>query len=428
MEGQKKTEGKPRFSHAWKALTIVISLLIIYTVYHISTGLTESVKTTPAGIVEQSTSVILEGVIFRYEEPIITSNKGDMRPYLYDGERASVDSVVGAIYSKGGNSDANQRIEELEEQLDILKKSNVRGLVSIVDIENLRQEINQLYTSIMLAISDGDNYKATRAQKELLICLNTMKIYEGTVDNYNSEIERIERELEELYASFEGEQELIWADKGGYFYHSCDGYENELTDEYLNSLTVGSIKELVGDVKKTPVKKSDYKCKFVYDSEWKIATYCNNATAALLEEGEAYEVIVFDIKEIKLTFTLEKIGGSDSESTLLIFSCTTMPEDFDYTRYQSFRLDISSIEGYRVPKEALQTIIDRETGEEKVGVYTLNASVVEFKRVEIISESEGYYIVAKYDRSKENYFEFLNLNDLIILDTDGIYEGKILTK
>ena len=32
------------------------------------------------------------------------------------------------------------------------------------------------------------------------------------------------------------------------------------------------------------------------------------------------------------------------------------------------------------------------------------------------------------NKSKENYTEYLNLNDLIILDTDGMYDGKTLKR
>lgn len=425
---QTKAEKKPKFSFAWKALTIVISLLILYTVYHVFFGLTESVKTTPTGLVEQSNSVVLEGVVFRDEEPIATNNKGDMRPYLYDGERASVDAAVAAVYSKSAKEDLNSRIEELEESLDIYKQSNVKGIVSIVDIERVNDEIDQLYTSIMLALSNGDSYKAVRAERELLIAINTLKIYEGKVKNYNDEIAAIEAELDTLYNSFEGEKEYIFADKGGYFYHSCDGYEEMLTLTSLDTLTVNDLKDMTSLVKDKPITESKYQCKFVYDSTWHIATLCDNETVALLEEGKEYTATLFDIREREITVTLEKIGECDGEQTVLVFSCSTMPDGFDYTRYQSFKLDISSIEGYRVPKEALQTVLDKETGEEKVGVYILNASVVGFKRVEIIAESEGYYIVAKLDKSKENYREYLNLNDLIILDTDGMYDGKVLTK
>ncbi|MBO5715161.1 MAG: hypothetical protein J6S23_02055 [Clostridia bacterium] len=425
---EKSDTKKLKFSFAWKALTLVILLLIIYTGYHVFFGLAESVKTTPAGLASQSNSVILEGVIFREEELVSTKNQGDIRPYFSNGERVSIDSAVAAVYTKSGNAEANEKIAELEEKLEIMKRSNVKGLVSIVDIERVNSEIEKLYTSLMLSLSQGDNLKAQNIQKELLICLNQLKIYEGEVDNYNEEIKAIEAELDELYNSFEGEKEYIWADNGGYVYYNCDGYEQTLTLDALESLTVNGLSDILKQVKDKPVSDTNYRCKFVYSNVWQMATLCDNSTVALLEVGKEYSVTIFDIKERHITVTLEKIGESNGEKTLLVFSCSTMPEGFDYTRYQSFKLDISTIEGYRVPLEALQRVVDDETGEEKIGVYILNASVVQFRRVEIIAEGNGYYIVAKLDKSKENYHEYLDLNDLIILDTDGMYDGKTLKR
>ena len=422
MEEQSKSPKKPRFTNTWKAITILISLLIFYTVYHVFFGLAESVKTTPAGLVEQSASIILDGVIFRDEECISVKNTGDMRPYYYDGERVSVGSAVAAVYTESGNSSANQRIAELEEMLDILKQSNVKGLVSIVDIENIKNDIETIYTAMKRAQSDGDFLRAHRAEKEYLISVNKLKIYEGKVKNYNDEIAEIEAELDSLYNSFKGNKEYIFADRGGYFYHSCDGYENLLNLDLLPTLNPTNLKETVANIKKNPTLASEYRCKFVYNNVWYVATVCNSETAALLEVGRDYSVILFDIRQRELVFTLESIGASDENGTVLVFSCSTMPEDFDYTRYQSFRLDISSIEGYRVPKEALV-----ESDGQK-GVYVLNASVVYFKKVDIIGESDGYYIVSKIDRSQENYREYLALNDLIILETQGMYDGRVLTR
>ena len=419
---------KTRFSLAWKLLTVAISLLIIYTAYHVLFGLSESVATTSAGLATQNTSIMLEGVIFRNEEPISTQYQGDMRTYFYNGERVSVDSAVAAVYTEYLGEDVNSKIDEIKDKIEILERSNVKGLVSVVDIENLNAEIDELYTALMLATSNTENYKIAAIEKELTVCLNRMKIYKGEVKNYNTEIEALKTELDLLYNSFRGDMEYVFADKGGYFYHSCDGYENILTYEILTTLTPSSLTDFLEQTKTIPKTNSEYRCKFVYDSTWKLASVCDESTAAMLEEGKEYFITLFDIKKRELAVTLEQISESQSGECILVFSCDTMPEGFDYARYQSFRLDISSIDGYRVPMEALVNVIDATTGEEKQGVYILNASVVYFRRVEIIAEDNGYYIVQKIDRSKENYQEYLNLNDSIIIDPDGMYDGKILKK
>lgn len=425
-----KENKKPRFSLTWKAFTILVSLLIIYTGYHVFYGLAENVKTTAAGLVEESHSVMLEGVIFRNEESIKTNNQGDVRPYYADGERVSVDSAVAAVYSKTVGLDINSQIEEIKEKIEIFERSNVQGLVSFVDIEKLQGEIDGLYTSLMLAISNNENYKISQIETELAICLNKMKIYRGEVKNYNSEIESLKADLDTLYESFIGDIEYVFADKGGYFYSYCDGYEDVLTYDKLSNLTPNELQTLTSDVKKNPKKSNPYTCKFVYNSTWKIASVCDETTVAFLELEKEYTITIFDIKERVIKVTLEEIGEIQNGQCVLVFSCSTMPEGFDYSRYQSFKLDISSVDGYRVPKEAIVTVIDKKTGEEKTGVYILEASVVYFRRINTATmiECDGYYIVEKLDKSKENYYEYLDLNDLIILTPDGMYEGKILTK
>ena len=428
MEKHEGKIKKRKYSRAWLALTVCIVILIIYTVYHVAYGLTESVPTTAAGIVTQSNSIVLEGVIFRDEETVKTQNQGDLRPYLVNGELASVDSAVAAVYSKSGNETLNARIAALEEELEILKQSNVKGIISVPDIDKLNAEIDSLYTSKMLALANGDTYRADKIDKELLVALNKMRIYDGSIENYDDEIAAIESELDTLYASFEGEKEYIFADKSGYFYHSCDGYENELTMDALASIDANGLKNILEKVKKEPIKSSEYKCKFVYGHEWKIATLCDDATSALLSEGMTYSATLFDFRERNIELTLERVGESKEGYTLLVFSCSTRPDGFEYSRYQSFKLDISSIEGYRIPKEALVTVKHKESGEETVGVYIVNASVITFKKINIIGESDGYYIAAKVDKSQEDYRDYLNLNDLIVLEPDGMYDGKLLIK
>ena len=428
MENRGGNVKKTKYSRSWVALTVCIVILIIYTVYHVVFGLAESVPTTAAGIVEQSSSIVLEGVIFRDEETVKTQNKGDFRPYIANGELATVNSVVAAVYSKSGNEALNTRIAELEDELEILKESNVKGIVSVPDITKLNEEINSLYTSKMLAVANGDTHKVEKIERALLIALNKMRIYEGSVDNYDAEIAAIADELDTLYDSFEGEREYIFADRGGYFYHSCDGYENELTMDALASLDAGGLESVLEKVKREPEKASEYKCKFVYGHTWNIASLCDDASAALLTEGKTYSATLFDYKERDIKLTLERVGDSQNGYTLLIFSCSTMPEDFDYSRLQSFKLDVSSVEGYRIPKEALVTVLNKETGEEEVGVYIVSTSVISFKKIEVIGESDAYYIAAVIDKSREDYRDYLALNDLIVLEPDGMYDGKLLLK
>lgn len=419
---------KKKINPAWIAITVLLSLLILYTVYHVFGNKGGTVKTVPTGFTEQTSSVIAEGIIIRDERVITSQYSGDVRYLMPDGVRISADMSVAEVYSNKSDIELEKSIAELEEKLEILKKSNDVGVVSVTDIEKLDAEMGRLYSELMLAVSKGELARAGEIEKELLISLNKKKIYDGTVKNYKAEISALETEINKLYASFGGEKDTLSISEGGYFYHECDGYESTLTLDALSALDINTLKNKIIEIKEKPVIENDEVGKMVYDYKWRLASLCDESVAATLVEGDSYEITLFGERNVDVSMTLEKLGESDGESRLVIFSCNVMPDGFDFGRYQSFQIMISSIKGYRVPTAALQRVVDKVSGEEKVGVYVLNASVVYFRRVEILAECDGYYIVAECDKSRENYKEYLDLNDLMIVSGEGLYDGKIIER
>lgn len=427
MEKEKNTREHTRGT-TWKLITIFISLLILYTLYHVIFGLSESVPTTSAGIVEYKISEAFEGVVFRDENVVSTNYNGTFRPYLENGEKATVGSVVAVIYSERADVDLISQITKLEEKLDILKRSNSIGVVSIVDIEKLHSEIDGLYATLMRALSENDIHKIKKIEKELLILLNKKKIYEGEIQNYKNEIEQVKSELDRLYESFKGDKEYIYAEHGGYFYHKCDGYEQILSIDILTSLGAENLLELMDKVKNEPIVKNNFKGKFVYTHEWKIATVSDEDTASRFVLGQDYSVTIFDVRERKLDAILESVSIQENGRSVLVFSFSSMPLDFDYSRYQSFKIDMLSLEGYRVPKDAIVKLKDEKNGEEKTGVYVLDSSIVYFKQVDIIAEESAYFVVSKTDKSQADNLKYLDINDIIILSPEKVYDGKILKK
>lgn len=421
MEDNKKSQGGLKFSPAWKGGTLIIFFLILYTLYHVFFGLSDSIETTAAGLVRESVSIDLEGIIFRDEKGI----EGNIYPYLNDGERITTGGVVGEKCSSF-SIDELERITQLKKDLYILEQSNDKALFSVVDIQQTEKQIDELYTAIMKAISSQNLYKAEKLKEQLLIALNKMEIYKGNIKNYDAQISSIKSELDNIYLSVRANKEYVYAENGGYAYYECDGYENELSLEKLSSLSANELRELTEKIKREPIKNTTLAYKLVFNHTWYLSSVCDKNIASKLREGNNYTVTFFDIKDRQIDMTLEKITDN-GDKTVLIFSCNVMPQDFEYLRYQEFKIDILGTEGYRVPKDAVQSL-KYDNGNQIFGVYILESSVVHFRKIEILSEGDGYYIVSKIDASNEKYKEYLHLNDRIILNTKGMYEGKILKK
>lgn len=421
MIPKEKNNDKARFGTFGNLITVILILLVLYVVYHVILGFGESVSTTPAGLVSDTREIVLEGIVFR-DEKVVYSGNGAIFPVVCEGELASVGSEIARVYPRVGNSDVMHRINELENNLSILKKSKMTGMVSAIEIAELEREVDSLYSELMRVISLGETHKISSLEDRILIAQNKLKICKGEVGSFNSQIAQIENELKSMYASYKGEAEYIFAEQSGYLYYSADGYEKEFTLEALENITPNEIEKYLAWVKKKPNASNESAIKLVLGHTWYIAVACDLDTATMLSVGEKYQVTLFDYMPRELSVTLEKIGETQGNSVVLTFSSTTLPTDFDYTRYQELRLDIRGFEGYRVPREALCKNTD-ENGNVSAGVFVLDASVVRYKKVEIIAEEGGYYIVSKSDDD-----EFLNLNDLIITDPRGMYDGKVLSR
>ena len=107
---------------------------------------------------------------------------------------------------------------------------------------------------------------------------------------------------------------------------------------------------------------------------------------------------------------------------MLVFSCDRTPGGFDFLRTQRVRSVVEQVTGYRVPMEAL-----REHNGEK-GVFILADSSVEFRRVTLVREGSGYYIVQTYEQDAAGgagMAKYLQYGDLIITAGRDLYIGKM---
>jgi len=131
-----------------------------------------------------------------------------------------------------------------------------------------------------------------------------------------------------------------------------------------------------------------------------------------------------------------KITENDSDRALLVFESGEVPEDFDFARNQKVRVVYKKYSGLKVPKEAVRVVNDIK------GVYVVNGTEVEFKRISEIYSFDDYYIIEKDPESalyskkyvrkttkdeqgneKNEYYRVLSLYDQVIVKGKDIYDG-----
>ena len=100
---------------------------------------------------------------------------------------------------------------------------------------------------------------------------------------------------------------------------------------------------------------------------------------------------------------------------MLVFSCTTLPQNFDFSRFQRAKVTLSTIEGLRIPTSSVR-MIDGEPS-----VYIMKEGVCRVRKVNILFEKDGYYIV-----STDGGSEYISKYDRIIMGDTALYDGKVV--
>ena len=117
----------------------------------------------------------------------------------------------------------------------------------------------------------------------------------------------------------------------------------------------------------------------------------------------------------------ENVRQDSKESCLLlVFSCDRLPESGALDRSLSVSVTVDSRSGIYVPAGAIELLDGYR------GVYVLKGSVVCFRTVEIIYIGNDYFLVAEEPEDENIPYEYLTVNELIIVNGKNLFDGRIL--
>ncbi len=399
----------------------LIVALIAYTLYSSLDLSTVRAVTTPAVRSTEYEIAGLDGYLFRDEQVLYSGNSGAAVYRVGDGEKISVSTELARVYNYGSTGEYLVRRRDLESGIDLLRKSVMAGRLSASGIAATRETVGRTYEEIMASLAFGDIGGALAMSDNLIVGLNAHDLITGKNQSLADELSAERAKLAALENSYSGAYESITNSLSGYFFYDCDGYEDVFKYDRLENLDAARLSSLAAE----PANLVEGKYaigKMVYNYVWYLAVPADAYLCDALADDSGCSV-KFPSSGLELWLTLDRISpANDKGQGLLIFSCGIMPEGFDYERIQRVELLVSEVSGYRVPDTAVHEV--KGVG----GVYILSSSVVKFRRINILFEGEGYYVVAERDPEAENREEYLDKNDEIIISlSDGrLYDGRIL--
>ena len=420
MEENNKNEKKSHSVIPRIALVLIGVLVVIYTIYHVSSIFGEDASTIAAGISTEITSVTGNGYVFRDEVLLYSDNSGIVDYLVSDGEKVKKGQAVANVY-ENGSADEREFVMLIDRYIALLEESEA----SVgTDMTELRESVRDTYYSIVKQLSDKSFSGISRDSDKLLRELNMIQsLIEGEDSSVKSSLEGLKKTRRELLA-VAGDANHRTVSESGYFYKYADGYEGVFSTSVAIDGDGETLYSLVsGDYTPAEISALCYG-KMADSSEWYFVLPLSADESGYFEIGSTYNVNVVSGRERTVPMTLERALGidvTDAEKTvLLVFSCDYLPEGEALERSISISIDVGSVSGIYVPRSAVAYMDGQR------GVYILKGSVVRFRAIEVVYIGKDYYLVSEDFDDSESEFAYLTQNELIITNGQNMFDGRIM--
>lgn len=393
--------------------TVLILFLVIFISIFYNFRNKES-PTESAIMAEAISSDTFKGVFIRDEEVIKYSGNGVLSYNVSDGEKLGLNSVIASVYPSDEQISINRQIDELENQLAILEKIQNPGTLESAQPLSLSANIEENFRNYIYC-RDIKDYSTVKSDLEtLLIEMSTYQIITNEVTDFNQQIEDINNQIEQLNQQSIQPIEVIKAERPAYFASYCDGYEDILTKDNMNQLTIDLIESI-----------TDEKCqdntvvgKLINDYTWYLAGVVDNSHYDY-EVGNTVKLRFEASADSYNAEIVELYDEGNSEQSIIILSCEQFNEELVQHRCETVEIISGEYEGLRVSRDAIRfkdiSEESDETSETVInskGVYILKGEQIEFKKIDVIYEGSDYILSAIHDDDSS----YLSLYDDIMIE------------
>lgn len=387
-------------------LTTVISQLVIH--YY------NPLKTEPAELYTSEDYIQSTGIYIREEKTVTYSGSGVINYIYSDGEKLARNSVIAEIYASQNDLAVQLRIDELNEQIKVLRDAEKLVGSDNSQLEAFSNQIYENHTKMIQYILDGDYAAAANVKSDYLNLQSKRQIVNGTTTDYSAKIAELQSEISLLSAQISSRPTDLTLQETGYFVSTTDGYENSLTYDVIPDLTEDRMNEII----KNPNIESSTTVigKIVSDYKWKMVCIVPANNTLGIYEGATLSVRIGNEASIAKAM-VEDMKILPSGSRMIVLSFDVFNQSLVRSRTAQIKIMFDEYSGIRIPSAAVHF-----DDEEKMGVFIKLGVTVYFVYIDMI-RTEGDYVLVRDTTDKEGY---LSLYDSVIVEGTDLYDGKIV--
>ena len=407
---------------------LVLGVLAYLAVYAVQ-GWTAQLQTALAYSAQVNVGVEASGIVVR-EEQVITGGSGYVDLVPNEGERVAAGGAVAILYQDASGLDTRQEIRTINAEIDQLSYALSSGTDG-VDTAKLDSAVLQSIVNLR-SLAAGDDLSTLEDSALNLRTMVFKRDYTygdgGEAASIAAIIGEKRARLEQLQSELSRVATTVYAPRSGVFSGVADGYEGLLDPETVRAMTPSQLKALLEGKVSAPAGAVG---KLITSSAWYFAAVLSGEDARQLSEGQSYLIAFSNDWFGQVDMTLEWLSDKEDGEQIALFSARTELADTTLLRRQTVDIVSRQLSGIRIPRKALrvitETVTDKDTGESRqvqyTGVYTVVGTQAELQRVNILYTDENFYLVEPVDAASARR---LRAGDEVILNTSGIYDGKVV--
>lgn len=393
-----------------KALAAFFGLfLIVYVGYQSFVMFYNPYQTETVTLGDYVRDIDLNGFFVR-DEALLDIQKSGVISYNYkNAQKISNGATIATVYENERDLLMLNRIDELNNQLEILKKAQDKDTIEGQKLDLLNTQIFSAKTDLISQVDQNDFSNISATSDLLTLLMNKVAVCIDNSLTFDSAISQLEGEINSLQLQIPTDVQTVATENSGYFSSATDGYENVFTNDILKDLSIEKVEEILDN----PVKKETNSIgKLVGENTWKFVSLVPAKDIELLTKpynDKATVKIRFNsVSTREIGAVIEQIITQKNEDmAVVVFSSSFIDEDIINMRFETPKLILGSQTGIIIPKSAIRlqdAVVDEETNEvsDKVmGVNILYGKTVKFKKVDVIYEDS--YVVISRPNEKSSY-------------------------
>jgi putative membrane fusion protein len=411
---------------------LVVGFLLLTVFIQLNKHFYSPLQTEIALYYEDVESVLFKGVYIRDEQQVVSEEfaqfagnpEAGVIAYTNKcGSKLAINAVIAAVYSSQDELYIRQEIDGLNQRLDILNEvmlftgdsDCVESVQNNAQIEAFAGQLSDTHLRILRNIGSGDFEQAAGHKNEYLRLQGKINAVRGTSTSAGlyTRIDELQAHIGLLQSGLRGSLRELTISQTGYFVSNADGYEEILRFDNALDITREQIENIISNP--TLEVAGNVAGKVIDSYKWRMAAIVESDKTKGISQGNTVNLRIGAFAQTVRAQVISAVNQGDG-TTLFVFECELLNEEFVRKRVVSVRLLLDDYSGIRIPLSAIK--FDHDNNQ---GVFVRNGSVLLFKRVNLLRSGEGYVIVENTDRPG-----WLKLFDEIVVSGSDLYDGKIV--